>query len=593
MKMNKILSAMMSAVMIGSTAAANTAFAAEADAAKTYNYVALGDSIAAGFGLAGGDIAQDPALVITDELLENPVKGAYPALLADKIKAFGKERGYSVKGTNLASTAFRAADIKEVIKTPGYKGQFASTILENYLGEGASEVLAPYHDIYNKYLTEADLVSIQLGGNDIIMSIVPEMVFGENPVLRAAGTSLMLTLFGMDPEIAVGGGLQVIQEAGDTITTDDFIEAAAFMYNVGATANELVDKSSAEVKEVVEAVKDLNGSADIALVGMFNPYKSNFSEDMAAQVSEVLGKIYNEAAKAAAGSEDQLNQFGQTTKDYIGSLSDRVGKLGRMKSLVDLDRNDADFMSIFGELADSEDAAAMVDYIAASSDENYNDAANTLFDMIDTYEEPEAALNDLQIVRDFSNISDLEGLLSVMSKYRTANDTAAAKAMASQIAGPMVMQMAGKNVDPQMQRLNENLKGVAGETGAIYVDVYGISPEDDFDPHPNANGHSEIADIIFNTLTPTFNERMPLPEVPQEEPTTEPVVEIPREMGDVDGNGIVDFDDASYITAHVIGIRPLSAEELKYADMDGSGNIDMIDMLMVITKQRGITGLYF
>ena len=182
-------------------------------------------------------------------------------------------------GTNLASTAYRAEDIEKTIKTPGYKGEFAASILERFVGEGASEVLVPYHDYYTKYLSAADLVSIQLGGNDIVMSIVPQMVFGDNPILQAVGTSLTLTLFGMDTETAIGGGLKILYENKDNITSEDFIEAAVFMYNVSQMSDQLVDDSASHVKGVVEAVQELNGDANIALVGMFNPYRTEEGSD--------------------------------------------------------------------------------------------------------------------------------------------------------------------------------------------------------------------------------------------------------------------------------------------------------------------------
>ena len=66
MKVSKVLAALISAVTL-SSATGITAFAAENDNNRTngdFKYVALGDSIAAGFGLAGGDLTRDPALII-------------------------------------------------------------------------------------------------------------------------------------------------------------------------------------------------------------------------------------------------------------------------------------------------------------------------------------------------------------------------------------------------------------------------------------------------------------------------------------------------------------------------------------------------
>lgn len=595
MKTSKILAALVSAVTLTNTAG-TSAFAANNDKNATngdYNYVALGDSIAAGFGLAGGNITEDPALVITDKLLADPVKGAYPAIFTEYLEKLGEEKGYNVKGTNLASTAYRAEDIEKTIKNEGYKGEFASTILEMYRGEGASDVLTPYHDYYTKYLSEADLVSIQLGGNDIIMSIVPQMVFSENPVLRAAGTSLMLTLFGMDTEIALGGGLQIINENKDSITSDHFIEAASFMYNVSAKADELVDESASHVKGVVEAVKGINGDADIALVGMFNPYRTaEESEAMEEDIFEVLGKIYAAAANAAAESEDELTASGKQTANYINDLNDKVDKITEIEDIMDKYNDSAeleDVLSMVEKYDDITEVQELSELVAVSKNAP---AKEELMDVLLKYDDINELQSVIDLINNYDDLSELTDLMEVMSKNRTESQATAEKAIAAEIAAPMAMQAAGKNVDPQMRRLNEKLIEVAAQTGATYVDVYGISPEDDFDPHPNANGHKEIADILFNTMSETINKRMVVPE-PVEEPAPEetlPAEEVSnynfRVLGDVNGDDEVNTDDAMLIMSHVLGYIQLSDADLRYADINEDGEVDWYDsyVLMLFTS---------
>ena len=593
MKASKILAALVSAATITNTAGIS-AFAANNENDLTngsYNYVALGDSIAAGFGLAEGNITEDPALIITDKLLEDPVKGAYPAIFTEYLKNLGAEKGYNVKGTNLASTAYRAEDIENVIKTPGYKGAFASGILEAYLGEGSSEVLTPYHDIFNEKLSEADLVSIQLGGNDIIMSIVPQMVYGDNPVLKAAGMSLMLTLFGTDTQTAIGGGLQVIQENKDNITSEDFLEAASFMYNVSAKADELVDDSASHVKSVVEAVKEVNGDADIALVGMFNPYRTaEESENIKEDIFAVLGKIYTAAAKAAAASEDELTASGKQTTDYITGLNEKVDMINEIKAVMDKYNDSAELQEILTMIEkynDMEEVQELYGLISASEDKPENEELMALLLKYDDINELQSVID---IVKNYDDLSELTDLMAVMAKYRTANDSAAANAIATEIAAPMAMQVAGKNVDPQMRRLNEKLIEVAEETGAVYVDVYDISPENDFDPHPNANGHKEIADILYKDLSELVSSKMIVPEAetePEEELPAEEVAEYNfRFVGDVNGDGNVDSDDSFILIYNVLGMYDLSEEDLAYADIDMNGIVNIFDAILL----RSFTG---
>ena len=593
MKVSKILSVVVSAAMLGSYAGSSV-FAADKKNDRHYNYVALGDSIAAGFGLADNanaddptGLASDPALIITDQLLENPVEGAYPALFAELVKGIGEEKDFRVKGTNLAATAYRAEDIQKVITTPGYKGEFATKILEMYLGEGASDVLIPYHDYFTKYLTEADLVSIQLGGNDIVMSVVPEMVYGENPVLRAAGTSLMLTLFGLEAEKAIGAGLLILQENKDNITSDDLIEAAVFMYNVKKNADAMVDESAGHVKDVVNTVKEINGDADIALVGMFNPYRTEDSEAVEEDVFSILGKVYAAAATAAAAGENELTVSGKQSKDYVNGLNDKVAKMTELKEIMNKYNDSEEISEILDMVEKYDDINEVKELSALMEASNGSPEEMELLALILKYDDISELQSVIDLVKNYDDISELTELMAVMSKYRTASQATAEKAIAEEIAGPMAMQLAGKNVDPQMRRLNEELMAIAEETGAVYVDVYDISPEDDFDPHPNANGHKEIADILYTDLSDLIRDRMTVDEKPAEEPAEEelPVEEVAfyRPAGDINGDGIIDTTDVVYAAAHVVGMRRLSSDEQKYADMNGDNTINIVDVLLLMT----------
>ncbi len=581
MKASKILSVVVSVAMLGSYAG-TTAFASENKAEKNYNYVALGDSIAAGFGLAGGDLAHDPALVITEKLLENPVQGAYPAVFTDYLKNLGEEKGFNVKGTNLASTAYRAEDIEKTIKIPGNKGEFASQILEMYVGEGASDILIPYHDYYTKYLSEANLVSIQLGGNDIIMSIIPQMIFGDNPILQATGTALTLTLFGMDTEIAIGGGLQILEANKDNITSDDFIEAAAFMYNVSQMADQLVDESASHVKGVVEAVKELNSNADIALVGMFNPYRTeDMAETTKEDIFEVLGKIYSTAANIAAASEGELTVSGKQSPDYIENLTNKVNQITELKEVMNRYNDEAELEELLAMVESYNDMSELEEFAALMEVTEGSPAQEDLFALLLKYDDISEIQSVIDIIKNYDDISELTELITVMTKYRTANQETSEKAIAKEIAAPIAMKIAGKNVDPQMKRLNEQLRTVAEETGAIYVDVYDISPEDDFDPHPNENGHKEIAGILYDNLSNLVCERMNITEETQET-TEEESSDVENGMlGDVNLDGAITSADFLYMAAHVFGIRQLTPEEQKYADIDGSGTIDLMDALIL------------
>ena len=292
----KILSAFLAVCMLGSVAV--VAASAEETPEKTFNYVALGDSIAAGYGLSEPVNGLDPALILSEDLIADPVKEAYAYVLGERLAALGAEYGCTTTATNLASTAYRAEDVAATITTPGFKGGVATSILEGFVGKGASAALVPYHDIYNKYLPNADMVSIQLGGNDIVMGIIYPVYAMNNPILTNAGLSVTLLLFGLPADQAIGYGVQQLIKQKDSITKEQVAEAAKYMASIVKDSEKFVQNAANNVEGVVNAVRSVNTTADIALVGMYNPYGNSLEYD--GQVRDVCHVVQNIFARAAS-----------------------------------------------------------------------------------------------------------------------------------------------------------------------------------------------------------------------------------------------------------------------------------------------------
>ena len=346
MKLKKVLSVALSAIMLGNMSCV-FASAEESTQDKTYNYVALGDSIAAGFGLSGDgslqSFATDPALVLTEDLIANPIQNAYAQVFGSYLAELGAERGYTTTATNLSSTAYRAQDVEQTILNDGYKGDIATWILEYFVGTGASSPLSNYHTIYNKYLSKADLVSVQLGGNDIVMEILVPMGSSENPVLQAVSTSMMLTLFGCDMQTSIGGGIMVLERQKDNLTYQTFTEAAAYLSNVSRNAETYVEHSAGHVHDVVKAVKTVNSDTDIAVIGMFNPYGNSLVyEGTIYDMSTVMQTIFKRAAEEICGKKLDVEEVELVTDDeaeekteecsrHVAELKKRIAKLRQQK----------------------------------------------------------------------------------------------------------------------------------------------------------------------------------------------------------------------------------------------------------------------
>ena len=127
--MKRVISLLLAVVMLSGISV--VAYADETEA-KTYNYVAFGDSIASGFGLSSesGDLPSDPAIMVTEDLIADPVKAAYPAVFGELLNEIGETYGYTTKATNLAATAYRAQDVTRALQTEGFKGEIAEWIFE-------------------------------------------------------------------------------------------------------------------------------------------------------------------------------------------------------------------------------------------------------------------------------------------------------------------------------------------------------------------------------------------------------------------------------------------------------------------------------
>ena len=412
---------------------------ADSQPAKTYNYVAFGDSISSGFGLAQTkNLATDPALILTENLIANPIKGAYPMVFGEMLAGLGAEKGVPVKATNLSMTAYRAQDVSKVILEKDAVGGIAAWIIETFTGEGASAPLSAYHDIVEQYLPEADMVSIMLGGNDIAMGALEPMLSMNNPVLNAVGLSLALTLFGYDGKTAIGGGLLQLQNDMDRINKDSILEAVGYFKETAAKADSLVQNAADEVEDVIKAVKTVNSEADIALIGMFNPYGSSLeyegrNRDFVTVLISILANAINETQGLNIDVDALLDDIESSRNELIDEEADSDAYQQAMAGLAE-------------PLA------------GAGEDGSRNGAVTEI----------------------------LQKLWSIVLR---------------EISYPLQFFTAGKNSDPQMRELNRKLVDLADQYGLTYVDTYGISNECNLDPHPDLNGHREIAELLYKSMS--------------------------------------------------------------------------------------------
>lgn len=491
MRMKRVISIALSAVLLGSTATVAASAQETEVKTKTYHYVALGDSVTAGYGLSGPTtfetMLSDPALLLTDELLSDPIEDAYPAVFGGYLAEMGEEKGVATTATNLGSCAYRAEDVAKTITTEGYKGEVAGALLSGLSGSG--EILSNYHIIYQEYLTQADLVSIMLGGNDMIMGFAVPMTDSDNPVLNTIGSVFALVMIGCDVETAAAAGLMILDYYKDDITAEDVKEAATYFYDFFSDPDAVSENAANEVKSVIDAVREINPDADVALLDIFNPFGNSLEYD------------------------GQVRDLGCVIKSVFNRALDEVFELPIV-----------------------------------------------------------VTVNNTKIPLKWINETTVEINGSVVTSEYLANLCKEAREklkriISEEISYPLQYLTAGKFVDPLIRSLDAKIKATAEETGCIYVDVYhNVSNENDFDPHPNAQTHREIADLLKAALSDTVSEKMAKK------------AEHDVLIGDVNLDGKVTIDDATMIQKAMAELIKLDDTQKKAADTNGDGQVDINDV---------------
>lgn len=430
--MKRIISLFLAAVMLFSLCY-TTAYAEENTPKTTFHYVALGDSITAGFALENktDDPYKDPALVVTQDLIDHPIQSAYPALFGNHIAELGQQNGYSVSTTNLGSCAYRAEDVSKTILEKGYKGEIANRLLGNHVNQYDTNPLSDYHDIYNAYLPDADLITIQLGANDLIMGVIEPLTKEDNPILQAIARSATQVFIGVEPDDAMQQGLTIIENNLDKIDYHTVTEALTFFTTINSRAEDCIETAAANVSGVIDTVSTVNSNADLAVIGIMNPYGNSL---------EYEGQV-------------------QTLYTIVTNI----------------------FTKSIAQIADGKEYQADPEIVP---DAQLEDKAEAFSDHV------------LELIRSRSGENHTEKLHTLL------------KIIGEESSYPLQYILAGKNVDGLVLLLNQKLMEVAKAKGCKYVDIYDVSNENNIDPHPNAQVHKEIADILKAELSDTITYQM-------------------------------------------------------------------------------------
>ena len=319
MKFKRILSVILALALLASTCC--IAATAEEAPAKTYKYVAFGDSISAGYGLSEETLDVDPSLFVTEKVIANPVKGAYPAVFGEYLKRIGEKYGCDVTATNLSAPGYTATDLNMALLNEGYMGEIAP-LIDSLMGEGASAPMEKYHDLFLEYLEDADLVSIMIGINNVAFGLLtPLITESDNIVVSSLITAFSLILLGYEPELAVGYGISVLIKNKDKINEKTVTEAIEIFKGVMDKPAELIEEAVVEIKKSVEAIKSINSDADIALLSQFNVWGNSLElNDKEYNIFTVANDLLVEAisiAKEEGSAKDKAVSFASFTAEEL------------------------------------------------------------------------------------------------------------------------------------------------------------------------------------------------------------------------------------------------------------------------------------
>jgi len=310
-------------------------------------YVAVGDSIASGFGLRGDDLDQLVAdMDFMNNVVHNCSKTSYPYLVADAIaKQYGLESTSYDLFANVGAIGFEIEDYVKVLNMPDnelkdYVSKFWTkfSVITNQLTNPGKEINWDEYKwgrTIKDEIKKADVISFHIGANDILQPFFNNITEGDNLYLRAAGYLLKLTSLEMSiPEMIQRVDLAAFLESDSTedissrLSVEKLIEAISFI-NLDEFSKVLVEsvsKMTDSYEEVLKKIIELNPDAKIVVVGVHNPYGVGYKyRNIANSFCEELRSGQTCLTKEAVDRLEYLLlhfALGETISDAINALND-------------------------------------------------------------------------------------------------------------------------------------------------------------------------------------------------------------------------------------------------------------------------------
>ena len=231
-----------------------TAAATESTEQKQITYVALGDSICAGVGLA--DVQYSARAGYSVDMAPN-FKGYSPNCYVGKVaETLGLDRDHAI---NLGLPALTAPDLADMI-------QYGKMPQMN-MASGCEYNYPEFQD----YIRKADVISVQIGSND---AFVPCIV-GLGNATNWKSEKLAATILAGDLRSEGSGSTMstIYRSIKDMKLTKAETNATwnLFFSGMSKICDETYPKTSAALISIVQEIRKLNPDAQIILIGYTNP----------------------------------------------------------------------------------------------------------------------------------------------------------------------------------------------------------------------------------------------------------------------------------------------------------------------------------
>ena len=221
---------------------------------KQLTYVALGDSICAGVGLA--DVQYSARSGYSVDMAPN-FQGYSPDCYVGKVaEALGLDRDHAI---NLGLPALTAPDLADMIRY----GKMPQMNMES----GCEYNYPEFQD----YIRKADVISVQIGSND---AFVPCIV-GLGNATNWKSEKLAATILAGDLRNEGSGSTMstIYRSIKDMKLTKDEKDATwnLFFSGMSKICDETYPKTTAALISIVQEIRKLNPDAQIILIGYTNP----------------------------------------------------------------------------------------------------------------------------------------------------------------------------------------------------------------------------------------------------------------------------------------------------------------------------------